>query len=219
MAASGGIVGRGVLLDYAGFAIRHHISLSPFSPSGIPLSHLQGLVEEQGSSFLPGDILFIRSGFTAAYDALLPEEQAALAAREKVEFAGIEATLDVAEWLWECEFAAVAGDAVAWESVPLGSAKTTQRVGKEDVDGKEQISSLHQWLLAGWGMPIGEMFDLEELAKHCERERRWTFFMSSVPLKVSRLSYAYIYHERKGKFSASSLILLPQLAPRRNELY
>jgi hypothetical protein len=44
---------------------------------------------------------------------------------------------------------------------------------------------LHQWLLGGWGMPIGELFDLEGLAAHCKETRRKTFFLSSVPLKVS----------------------------------
>ena len=43
---------------------------------------------------------------------------------------------------------------------------------------------LHQWLLAGWGMPIGEMFDLEELTKHCQEVGKWSFFLCSVPLKV-----------------------------------
>ena len=29
------------------------------------------------------------------------------------------------------------------------------------------------------------MFDSEELAKHCRECRRWSFFLSSIPLKVS----------------------------------
>ena len=44
---------------------------------------------------------------------------------------------------------------------------------------------LHEWLLAGWGMPIGELFDLEKLAQECQKRQRWTFFFSSVPLRVS----------------------------------
>lgn len=52
---------------------------------------------------------------------------------------------------------------------------------------------LHQWLLAGWGMPIGEMFDLERLARECELSGRWSFFISSVPLKVG---YPCYYSER-----------------------
>jgi len=43
---------------------------------------------------------------------------------------------------------------------------------------------LHEWLLAGWGMPIGELFDLEKLATECRRLNKWSFFFSSVPLKV-----------------------------------
>ena len=33
-------------------------------------------------------------------------------------------------------------------------------------------------------MPIGELLALEQLAAHCARERRWTFFFSAMPLKV-----------------------------------
>jgi len=43
---------------------------------------------------------------------------------------------------------------------------------------------LHEWLLAGWGCPIGELFDLEELSVRCRELGRWSFFLSSVPLKV-----------------------------------
>lgn len=33
-------------------------------------------------------------------------------------------------------------------------------------------------------MPIGELFDLDELAQHCEKEKRWTFFVASEPCNV-----------------------------------
>ncbi|KAL8902730.1 MAG: hypothetical protein Q9207_004427 [Kuettlingeria erythrocarpa] len=120
IASAGGIVGRGVLLDYGRFAYNHQIPLCPFTSSPIRLSHLQQHISEQNITVSPGDILFIRSGFTAAYDALSPTEQEALAARETPEFMGIEATPQVAEWIWEQGCAAVAGDAVGWEVLPLG---------------------------------------------------------------------------------------------------
>lgn len=53
---------------------------------------------------------------------------------------------------------------------------------------------LHEWLLAGWGMPIGEMFDLERLAETCHRLSRWEFFLVSVPLKVSLQRYLCLSH-------------------------
>ena len=41
---------------------------------------------------------------------------------------------------------------------------------------------LHPILLAGWGTPIGELFDMDALADLCKRHGRWSFFMTSVPL-------------------------------------
>lgn len=32
-----------------------------------------------------------------------------------------------------------------------------------------------------WGVPIGEMLDLERLAARCRELGRWTFFVASVP--------------------------------------
>jgi hypothetical protein len=43
----------------------------------------------------------------------------------------------------------------------------------------QQSYSLHEVLLAGWGMPIGELFDLEKLAEYCKKEKRWSFFVAS----------------------------------------
>lgn len=33
-----------------------------------------------------------------------------------------------------------------------------------------------------WGMPLGELWDLEALAIACEEEKRWSFFLTSAPL-------------------------------------
>ncbi len=43
---------------------------------------------------------------------------------------------------------------------------------------------LHEYILALWGMPLGEMLDLEKLAKTCRAKNRWTFFVSSAPANV-----------------------------------
>ncbi len=44
--------------------------------------------------------------------------------------------------------------------------------------------SMHEVLLAGWGCPIGELFDLEKLAEHCAKEKRWSFFVTSEVVNV-----------------------------------
>lgn len=70
------------------------------------------------------------------------------------------------EFLWDSQFAAVAGDCPGFEAWP----PTEQ--------------AMHQILLSGFGMPIGELFDLEELSRECEKQQRWTFFFTSQVLNV-----------------------------------
>jgi hypothetical protein len=60
------------------------------------------------------------------------------------------------------------GDTFAFEAWPL----------------QEGAMILHEWLLAHWGTPIGEMWNLEELSKECEKHNRWSFFLTSAPLHV-----------------------------------
>ena len=73
----------------------------PFTRHNIPFSHLAKIVEEERIEFLPGDILFIRSGFEVAFNGLSGEEQRKLAERETAEFIGVEQSEDLLRWLWE----------------------------------------------------------------------------------------------------------------------
>jgi kynurenine formamidase len=127
-----------VLLDYADWAFQNDIHIEAMSSTAIPLSHLKQLIKEQNISFFPGDILFVRSGFTIAYNALSLNEQKILAERASPDFIGIEASKDVLEWLWENQFSAVAGDAPSFERAPIAGPHA-------DLD-----VMLHQWLLGGW---------------------------------------------------------------------
>lgn len=175
-AKSGGIVGRGILLDYASWAQERSIELKPFEASQIPLTHIQQLIEEQKITFRAGDILFLRVGFTAAFDALTDEGQLALSKRPTADFLGIESTEETLKFLWNSQFAAVVSDSPAFErSPPVGPHADPRFI-------------LHEWLLAGWGMPIGEMFDLEGLSETCKKLGRHSFFLSSMPLKVCPLA-------------------------------
>lgn len=45
--------------------------------------------------------------------------------------------------------------------------------------------SMHEVFLSGWGLPIGELFDLRELAKACEERGNWSFLFTSMPLYVN----------------------------------
>lgn len=176
----GGIVGRGVLLDYVSFCQRHSITVDPLTSAPITVDQIKQLVQEQGVTFRPGDILFIRGGFTQAYNALDEAGQVALGQRPTSEYLGVESTPAMLRWIWDNGFAAVAGDMVTFEQAPVGISWS----GKDVDEAKKDGGLLHQVLLSGWGVPIGEMFDLDALSETCRRLDRWTFFISSMPLKV-----------------------------------
>lgn len=184
----GGIVGRGVLLDYVSFCDRHAVALDPLASASIPLAHLQAMVRDAHVEIRAGDVLFIRSGFTRAYEGLDAAGQKALPQRPTPDFIGVEPSAQVLRWLWESGFAAVAGDAPSFERAPVEAqfeaVGRTAWAGEEWADEMKWGGLLHQFLLGGWGVPIGEMFDLETLSEKCKALGRWTFFLSSVPLKV-----------------------------------
>jgi hypothetical protein len=84
-------------------------------------------------------------------------------------WAGVSSEDEMIDWLHDSYFAAIAGDAPSFEAWPSRRA-----------DG----GMLHEYILALWGMPLGELFDLEKLAEACRRKGRWSFFFSSAPANV-----------------------------------
>jgi hypothetical protein len=166
--AEKGIVGRGILVDYHSWRIANHIPHDPFKSSSIPLKHLKAVLDSQGTELKFGDILIIRSGYMHAYNQKSREELVALTNVQPPCFAGVEQSEEMLQWIWE-NFAAVAGDQPSFECWP------TQ---------KDYL--LHEVLLAGWGCPIGELFDLEKLAEQCQKAGRWSFFVTSEVCNVSK---------------------------------
>ncbi|KAF1960160.1 hypothetical protein CC80DRAFT_489371 [Byssothecium circinans] len=167
--AKEGIAGRGVLIDYVSWADKKGLEYSTFSRHEVKLSDIHEIAKECNIAFQRGDILFIRIGMTREWETRMTSQQKSdYAASKSPEHAGVEATEDVLRFIWDNKFSAVAGDAISWEVYPP----------------KDLSMFLHRYLLAGWGMPIGEMFNLEELSRICREENRWTFFVASCPLNM-----------------------------------
>ncbi|KAK9327199.1 hypothetical protein V1520DRAFT_329343 [Lipomyces starkeyi] len=165
------IAGRGILLDYRSWAKENGINYDAFSTHRITLKDLLACAESQKTIFREGDILIIRSGWTEDYYSLNKEEREAIGGRTSRTFVGVENTLEMAKWHWDMQFAAVAGDTNAYEAWP------------PDVSSALGLA-LHEVFLAGWGMPIGEVWNLEDLANCCRRLKRWSFFLTSQPLDI-----------------------------------
>ncbi|KIM95449.1 hypothetical protein OIDMADRAFT_45284 [Oidiodendron maius Zn] len=171
-----GIVGRGVLLDFDRWRRANNVEYRPLvgNRDAITLDHLKAVARSQGTEIKFGDILIIRTGFTVAYNKLTDDEitQMMSVPVNGGQASGVEQSDAMLEWLWD-SFSAVASDNPTFERWPSTTANLN-----------------HEILLSGWGMPIGEWFNLENLADHCEKVGRWSFFVASevcnVPGAVAR---------------------------------
>lgn len=165
----GGIVGRGVLLDYARWRAETGKTPSKVDArTAITIDELDEVAAYQNVSFRTGDILIVRTGFTVWHDTTATEERNA--ALDKGEFIGVEPSMKSVRWLWNHHFAAVAGDTLSFEVSPVPLANGGV--------------ALHEWLLTHWGSPIGELWDLEKLSVACAETKKWSFFFTSAPLHV-----------------------------------
>ncbi|KAJ5604594.1 hypothetical protein N7510_009748 [Penicillium lagena] len=164
---SKGLAGRGVLIDYVSYAKRRGIEVNHFSGHAISVEDVLAIAEEQGVEFRTGDVLFLRTGYVAAYKTLDAE------GRERVsnvrEWCGLGQSRGTTEWLWKRQFAAVVSDSPGFEVRPP----------------TDKTWHLHPILLAGWGTPLGELFDLDKLVEICAKNKRWSFFFTSAPLNYT----------------------------------
>ncbi|KAH9877861.1 hypothetical protein J1614_003078 [Plenodomus biglobosus] len=129
----GGIVGRGVLCDWVSWYEEKNKGKAPPSPVSrheIPIEEIEETLKWQGTSVRQGDILMIRSG--AANEA-----ERKSGTRDNSIAIGLQASEKTVRWLYDCHFAAVVGDTVAFEAWP-----------PKFTDGW----CLHEWLLVHWGM-------------------------------------------------------------------
>lgn len=174
-AAQKGIAGRGVLLDFAGWAEVKNISYSAFAGFGINSTHLDAIASWQGlpqNWSKPGDILLVRTGWTKQYLNLTSYSQEILPWDPNLGSVGMNCSDDLLAWLWEKKLALVGADNPAFESLPFD--KTIGGVPR----------SMHQVFIGGWGQSIVEFLDLETLAEELHALNRSTFFLTIQNLNI-----------------------------------
>lgn len=174
--AKKGIVGRGILVDFTRWAegpgkekvdsATGGKGYQPFERSEIKHEWLLETLKHQGTEVKWGDILITRTGYMRDYKTLSADKIETLYTTNPPSVGGVEASKENLEWIWN-NFSCVAGDQVGFEAIPMA-----------------QPNSAHEILLGGWGCPIGELFDLEELSRTCESKGRWSFFFTSEPMNV-----------------------------------
>lgn len=120
-----------------------------------------------------------RIGVTKEWDKIMtPGDKQAYAQSSSPQHAGVDGTEELLRCIWNRRFAAGASDAISFHDYP--PRESYPREDGQEVEGR----SLHEYLLARWGMPIGEMFDLEDLSCICEEEKRREFIKTSASLNI-----------------------------------
>ncbi|HEV8416204.1 MAG TPA: cyclase family protein [Bryobacteraceae bacterium] len=160
-------VGRGVLIDALGFRKAKGRDLRPLERDVITLADLKGALEHQGTTLKPGTILLVRTGWMESYEQCTPEQKRPLTSFENVKAVGIEATREMAAWLWDQRVAAIGTDSPGVEPLPADFSDP---------------GILHYRALPLLGLPLGELFVLAPLAEDCARDRRYEFMVVSAPM-------------------------------------
>jgi kynurenine formamidase len=159
-----GLVLRGVLLDLPAFWLAKGRSVDPFGSHSVHADELQACADHQRLARRPGDLLLVRTGWLTAYR----NRGLADSLRDMPTSSGLDAAESMARYLWDGAFCAVAADNPAVEVLP----------------GDPAVGSLHRRLIPALGMPLGELWDLDELAAHCAASKRYELCVVSAPLHV-----------------------------------
>jgi hypothetical protein len=162
--AGHGIVGRGLLLDVARHGDLGAERWDPSEPIEITPELLESVAHRQSVEDLEGDILIIRTGWLEWY---LQTTHQSDEPDRKIRSAGLSANSDMAEWLWDHKFVAVAADNPAVEVLP-------NRGG----------GFLHSRALVLLGILFGECWSLRDAADDCERDGTWEGLLVSCPLSL-----------------------------------
>lgn len=162
-------VGRGVLIDAFGFRKKQGRAVNPLAKEAYTLEELKAALSSQGTTLTPGSILLVRTGWLESYEGLTPDEKRAIAPMDKLSAMGVEASREMAAWLWDSRVAAIGTDCPAVESVPI--------------DFMDE-GALHYRALPLLGLPLGELFILAPLAEDCAKDGRYEFMVVSAPLHL-----------------------------------
>ncbi|KAL8951173.1 MAG: hypothetical protein Q9222_002833 [Ikaeria aurantiellina] len=163
-----GMAGRGILLDYRSYANKKGVQYDSFIDHRIPYEELYLCGKDQGIDIRPqaqggdvkiGDMLFIRSGFVEAYHATKSSEEwnkialrkHAIGPEDEQRWAGVAQEEKMLDWLHDCYFAAVGGDAPAFEAWPSNRGMDSTQLMLESMKAHflQNITFMNTFWLCG----------------------------------------------------------------------
>jgi kynurenine formamidase len=171
------IVTRAVVADVGRFLAERGRPLDHGARVPVEVADLAGTLAAQGTRAEPGDILLVRTGWLEWYRQQPAAEQRRLSLRAELRTPGLSPAEEMAGYLWDLGIAAVAADNPGLEAWPPPDAV-------DPAPGAAVEHRLHVRLLPSLGMPIGELWDLDELAADCAADGRYAACLTSAPISL-----------------------------------
>ena len=179
--AARGLAGRAVLVDVA-----RHRDIDASTSEPITTDDLDATLAAQGTTLEIGDVVLLRTGWTAWYRGTDEATRAELPTRLRAP--GLRPGRDMLRWLWDHHVAAVAADNPALEIWPPAAHLTKEQRDEIRVANDPERSPelfMHTALLPLLGIPIGELWDLDALAADCAADGVHEGLFTSAPLRVA----------------------------------
>jgi kynurenine formamidase len=163
-----GISGRFVLLDVGRRREEAGEPLDMTAATAIDHEELERIAAAEGVALADGDILLLRFGWTAWYEAADKATRDLVADMGDTPTPGLSQEEAMVEWLWDRHIAAVVADNPGVERYPA--------------DPQDLERFLHYRLITFLGMALGELFDLERLAADCAADGVYEGLFTAAPL-------------------------------------
>ncbi|HEY1821139.1 MAG TPA: cyclase family protein [Trebonia sp.] len=172
--ATRGIAGRGVLIDIDATLGGAGTGFDPASPRAITVEELEAARAAAGVQWQPGDVLLLHTGFLGWHVRQEAGAREAIAERGALRNVGLAHDEDMARYLWNAHVAAVVADNPSVEVWPGDMSAEAFPFGY-----------LHRVLIGQFGMALGELWWLEDLARSCRRDGRYEVFLTAAPINVT----------------------------------
>ena len=166
-----GMAGRAVLLATERAMREAGRPYDPGEPVALDVGDLELARRQAGVEFAPGDIILLHTGFAAWYLEQPREVKDGL--HGNVFAPGLAHTEAICEYLWNSHAAAIACDTYGVEVFPADRSPQAHPFG-----------FLHNMLIGQFGMALGELWWLSDLAADCAADGVYEMFGVSAPLNA-----------------------------------
>lgn len=180
--AERGIVGRGVLLDLAGYAESTGSPVDHAGPTAFTVEDLEAATAAQGVALELGDVLLLRTGWISYVESA--DDATIAAIRDDPVSPGLAQSTELVAWLWDHQISLLAADNLGVEVLPTVRDSPFRDDPSLAALAGRHTGMVHPVLLGLLGMPLGELWFLDDLAADCHRDGRWDFLLTASPLNV-----------------------------------